>query len=197
MRTLLVATTNRGKLREITAILGDLPHDLVSLERFPAIVEPEEHGATFADNARDKARYYARASGLLTVAEDSGLAIDALAGAPGVHSARFPGATYPDKFAGLFRLMDERGAETSAAQFVCALALVDGDRVLFEATGVVEGTITRHPRGSGGFGYDPIFYHPALGCTLAEASAADKSAVSHRGSAFRELRAFLSHSRLG
>lgn len=193
MQTLLVATTNRGKLREITSLLGDLPIDLISLDRFPSLAEPEEHGATFADNARDKARFYARASGLLTVAEDSGLAIEALDGAPGVHSARFPGATYAEKFAGLFRLMDERGAATSACRFVCALALVSGDDVLFEAEGHVEGEVTRVPRGAGGFGYDPIFFYPPLSRTLAEASPEEKAAVSHRGQAFRLLRTFLEH----
>jgi XTP/dITP diphosphohydrolase len=189
--TLLVATTNAGKLREIREILSGLPIDLRSLSDVPSFDEPEEGGSTFAENARLKAIYYARATGLLTVAEDSGLEIDALDGAPGVSSARFPGGTYPEKFANLFHMMDQRGAETSTARFVCALALADGDRILFEARGTVEGRITREPRGSGGFGYDPIFYYPPLGCTLAEVSSAEKSLVSHRGRAFHQLRAFL------
>jgi XTP/dITP diphosphohydrolase len=191
MGPLLIATTNPGKLREIRRLLADLPVPLCSLADTPAINEPDEHGATFAANARDKARYYAWATGLMTVADDSGLEIAALDGAPGVHSARFPGDSYREKFHELFRLMDERGARESAARFVCAVALARGDEILFETEGIVEGTITREPRGTGGFGYDPIFFYPPLGRTLAELSEREKSAVSHRGRAFRALRDFL------
>jgi len=187
---LLVATTNTGKLREIRDILAGLDVELRSLADLPAIVEPEEHGATFAENARLKARYYAEVTGLLAVADDSGLEVDAIDGAPGVQSARFPGETYADKFANLFRMLDERGVETSAARFVCALAVADPLRVVFEARGVVEGCITREPRGSGGFGYDPIFFYPPFGKTLAEVEADDKARVSHRGQAFRQLREY-------
>jgi XTP/dITP diphosphohydrolase len=188
---LLVATTNAGKLREIRRILADLPYEVVSLAEIPAIDEHEEAGATFEAIARDKALYYARASGLLTVAEDSGLEIDALGGLPGITSARFPGHTYPDKFARLFAMLDARGAATSTARFVCALALVQGDRVLFETRGTVEGEITREPRGAGGFGYDPIFFYPPFGQTLAEIDEGRKASVSHRGAAFRALAQFL------
>jgi len=188
---LLVATTNAGKLAEIARQLEGAPVALLSLADLPPIPEPEEHGATFAEIARDKARHYARASGLTTVAEDSGLEIDALDGAPGILSARFPGATYPDKFARIFSMLDERGARDSAARFVCALAVARGGEILFEAEGRVEGRITREPRGSGGFGYDPILYYPPYGRTLAEVSAEEKAAVSHRGQAFRALRAWL------
>ncbi len=190
-RVLLVATTNAGKLREIRDVLTGVDLDLRSLADVAPIDEPEEHGATFAENARAKALYYAEATGLPAVADDSGLEVDAIGGAPGVQSARFPGETYPEKFATLFRMLDERGVETSAARFVCALALADAGRVVFEARGVVEGRITREPRGSGGFGYDPIFYYPPFDKTLAEVSAADKTRVSHRGTAFARLRAFL------
>jgi XTP/dITP diphosphohydrolase len=188
---LLVATTNAGKLREIESILGGLDLELVSLSAFPGLPEPEETGTTFEENARQKAAAYAAATALIVVAEDSGLEIDALDGAPGVESARFPGATYPDKFARLFRMLDERGVASSTARFVCALAVVRDAEVLFEARGVVEGRIAREPRGSGGFGYDPIFFYPPYGCTLAEVDAARKAAVSHRGQAFRRLRAFI------
>jgi XTP/dITP diphosphohydrolase len=191
IRDLLVATTNTGKLAEIARQLEGTPVTLLSLADLPPIPEPEEHGATFAEIARNKACYYARASGLTTVAEDSGLEIDALDGAPGILSARFPGATYPDKFARIFAMLDERGAEDSPARFVCALAVARGSEVLFEAEGRVEGRITREPRGSGGFGYDPILYYPPYGRTLAEVSAEEKAAVSHRGQAFRALRAWL------
>ncbi len=190
MTSLLVATTNTGKLREIRGILAGLPLDLLSLEALPRLPEPAEDGLTFAENARIKAHYYARCTGLLTVAEDSGLEIDALDGAPGIHSARFPGDTYPDKFARLFQMMDARQAATSPARFACALALVQADRVLFEAFASVEGIIAREPKGTGGFGYDPILFYPPFGRTLAELSEEQKAVVSHRGQAFRALRAY-------
>ncbi|MCL4846249.1 MAG: RdgB/HAM1 family non-canonical purine NTP pyrophosphatase [Acidobacteria bacterium] len=188
---LLVATTNTGKFDEIAALLAGVRLAIVSLASAPAVPEPDETGATFEENARQKATYYARATGWLTVAEDSGLEIDALDGEPGVRSARFPGGTYPEKFENIFRRLDERGHRDSPARFVCALALARGNQVLFEVRGVVEGLITREPRGTGGFGYDPIFFYPPLGRTLAEVEAGDKHAVSHRGHAFRALRAFL------
>jgi len=191
IRDLLVATTNPGKLAEISRVLEGAPVRLLSLADLPPIPEPEEHGATFAENARDKGRHYARASGRTTVAEDSGLEIDALDGAPGVLSARFPGATYPERFARLFAMLDQRGMQDSPARFVCALAVARGGEVVFEAEGRVEGRITREPRGAGGFGYDPILYYPPYGRTLAEVSAEEKAAVSHRGQAFRALRAWL------
>jgi XTP/dITP diphosphohydrolase len=188
-RPLLVATTNPGKRREITNLLAPARLQLLSLEAWPGVAEPDEKGTTFEENARDKARYYAAATGQLTVAEDSGLEIDALDGAPGVVSARFPGETYSDKFALIFRMLDERGATNLTARFVCALAVADGPRIVFEARGTVEGHLVREPRGQGGFGYDPIFFYPPFGCTLAEASAERKSSVSHRGKAFRALAA--------
>lgn len=191
MLTLLVATTNVGKLEEIQRVLASLPMDLVSLETFASVDAPAESGETFAENAREKARHYARASGLLTVAEDSGLVIDALDGAPGVFSKRVPGDTYPQKFQRLFDMLDARGAGDSTARFVCAVALARHDAILYESSAAVAGVLTRTPRGAGGFGYDPIFYYPPLGRTLAELSQEEKTAVSHRGQAFRALRSFL------
>ena len=188
---LLIATTNPGKLDEIRGILGALPVTLVTLADHPPVSEPEETGSTFAENARLKARYYADATGDLTVAEDSGLEIDALEGEPGVHSARFNGESYVEKFATIQEMLAERGTNTSAARFVCALALVRSGDVIWETTGTVEGQVLLPPCGNGGFGYDPIFYYPAFGRTLAEVTAEDKAAVSHRGQAFRALRAHL------
>jgi XTP/dITP diphosphohydrolase len=203
---LLVATTNAGKLREIRELLHDVPLDVIALApEFEALPAPDETGRTFAENARLKARYYAAETGLLTVAEDSGLEIDALDGAPGVFSARYPGATYPERFRNLYAEMAARGAAGSTARFVCALALARPQAstsasaaaasaepaIVFEARGVVEGEIANPPRGEGGFGYDPIFYYPAYGQTLAEVSSADKLLVSHRGAAFRQLKVFL------
>lgn len=190
--TLLLATTNRGKLTEIVDLLDGMPFALRTLADWPDLAAPEETGTTFAENARQKALYYARRTGLATVAEDSGLEIDALGGAPGVLSARFGGETssYPEKFALIEDGLRRVGATDRTARFVCALALVDGDRVRFEARGTVEGLIVSEPRGAGGFGYDPIFFYPPFGCTLAEAGER-KSSVSHRGEAFRQLRTFL------
>jgi len=189
---LLVATTNANKVREIRQFLAGIPFDIVTLDGWPGVAAPEETGSTFEENARAKALYYAAATGELTVAEDSGLSIDALGGAPGVESARFGGVTlpYPAKFALIDAALREAGDRESTARFVCALALVRGDRVLFEARGTVEGRISPEPKGQGGFGYDPIFFYPPYRQTLAEAGDA-KAAVSHRGQAFRALRTFL------
>ena len=191
MKTLLLATTNPGKLREIRGILADVTSDLVSLEQFPGIVEPEETGVTFAANARLKALYYNRETGLPAVADDSGLVIDALGGEPGVHSARWHGDDYPTKFAVIYRRLQEQGLETSPARFVAHIAVADAGTIRFEATGVVEGRIAPEPKGTHGFGYDPIFYYPPYDSTLAEVEGPRKAAVSHRGQAFRQLAAWL------
>jgi XTP/dITP diphosphohydrolase len=190
---LLIATTNRHKIREITQLLARAPIDLVTLDGWPPLPAPEETGRTFEDNARAKAHYYARVTGELTVAEDSGLEIDALGGAPGVESARYGGvdASYPQKFVLIYDALRARGTIDSAARFVCALALASPERMLFETRGTIEGRIAPRPAGAGGFGYDPIFFYPPYGHTLAEASAEQKAAVSHRGQAFRALRRFL------
>lgn len=189
---LLVATTNQGKLAEIAEILAGVPFTLVTLADCDPVPAPDEPGPTFADNARAKALYYAAATGELTVADDSGLEIDGLGGAPGIESARFGGvdASYPEKFALIDRALRAKGAPGRAARFVCALALARGRQIRFEAEGVVEGSIASAPAGEGGFGYDPIFFYPPFSCTLAEA-AGRKSTVSHRGVAFRRLREFL------
>jgi XTP/dITP diphosphohydrolase len=193
---LLVATTNPGKLAEIRGILTGAPVELVALEQFPGVDEPEETGATFADNARLKALYYAARTGLPSVADDSGIEIDALGGAPGVHSARWHGDHYPTKFAAIHRELAARGLATSPARFVAHIAVADRGQVLFEARGAVEGAIAAEPRGTHGFGYDPIFFYPPYGCTLAEVDGAKKAAVSHRGEAFRQLAIWLRHSNL-
>ena len=191
---LVIATGNANKVREIASILDGAPVQVVALDTFPPVAEPEEHGATFAENARAKALYYAAATGAVVVAEDSGLEVDALGGAPGVHSARYGGdtaRTYEAKFALIYDQMRQRGVSTSSARFVCALAVAAPGKVVFEARGTVEGEIAPSPRGSGGFGYDPIFHYPPMGCTLAEVPAESKSEVSHRGKAFGALRRFI------
>jgi XTP/dITP diphosphohydrolase len=198
---LVLATTNAGKLREIRDVLAGLDIDVSTLADFPGLAEAEENGETFAENAREKALHYAGATRRLVVAEDSGLEIDALGGAPGVQSARFAATeapTYPEKFALIYRMLRERaGAVDSTARFVCALALAEPGRVLFEAIGTVEGCITEPPRGDGGFGYDPIFYYPPFDQTLAQVGQDRKASVSHRGQAFRALRAHLSTTSAG
>jgi len=192
MRTLVVATTNQGKLREIRELLSDLPIDVKTLSDFAPVAAPDETGSTFAENAQLKALYYAAATGVMTVAEDSGLEIDAMGGAPGVQSARYGGeeSTYPEKFALIYGALAAAGVDTSPARFVCALAVADAGSVCFEARGTIEGQIAPAPRGEGGFGYDPIFFYPPFGCTLAEVGSR-KSAVSHRGEAFRAFKAWL------
>jgi XTP/dITP diphosphohydrolase len=196
MPRLLVATTNPDKIREITLILSGAPFELVTLAGWPHLIAPEETGRTFAENARLKARYYAEATGELTVAEDSGLEIDALGGAPGVESARFGGVetSYPEKFTLIYKQLQEKGAVDASARFVCALTLASAKGILFETEGRVEGRIAREPTGAGGFGYDPIFFYPPFGQTLAEA-ADRKASVSHRGAAFRALRGYLKRRR--
>ena len=191
--TLLVATTNPGKLREIRALMSDAPVHLIGLSDIPPIAEPEETGSTFEENARLKATYYAAQSGLWTVAEDSGLVVDALGGEPGVFSARFlrPDASYGERFAEIFRRLNAQPNQSRTARFVAALASADRDHVVYETTGVVEGEIADATKGSGGFGYDPIFFYPPYGSTLAEVSEPEKIAVAHRGVAFRKFSEWL------
>jgi len=191
---LLVATTNRNKLREIRGLFEGVPIKLDGLDAFPPVDEPEETGRTFAENGRQKATYYSTRLGVVAVAEDSGLEIDGLGGEPGVYSARYGGAeaeTYPQKFALIYRQLRERHALGCPARFVCALAVADGSRIVFEARGTIDGRIADRPSGAGGFGYDPIFSYPPLGRTLAELTEAEKAVVSHRGNAFGQLREFL------
>jgi len=194
---LVVATTNPGKLREIADILKGAvtregePIQLLSLTDFPAIAEPDETGRTFAENSRLKALYYAEATGLPCAADDSGLEIAALDNAPGIHSARWQGTDYAVKFEKIYELLAERGAPRSAARFVCHVALAEPDRIVFESEGIVNGEIALEPRGTNGFGYDPIFFYPPFGCTLAELDLERKATVSHRGRAFQALRRYL------
>ena len=186
---LLIATTNRDKIREIRSLLAGVPAHLITLGDIAPVAEPAETGHTFEDNARLKALYYAKHSGSMTVAEDSGLVIDALDGEPGVKSARFlrPDATYPERFAAIFERLARHPERPRTARFVCALSVVDGNAIAFETTATVEGLITAAPIGSHGFGYDPIFYYPPYGATLAEVAEEAKLAVAHRGKAFRQL----------
>lgn len=188
--TLLVATTNHGKLREIRAALGHLPVKIVALDDFPRWPEPVEDAATFEGNARLKALHYARLSGGWALADDSGLEVDALGLAPGVRSARYAGPVRDDA-ANNSKLMEQLAgvpAERRTARFRCAIALADSQRVLATASGVVEGRIVDQPRGSNGFGYDPHFHLPEHGMTTAEMAPDQKNRISHRGQALRAIR---------
>ena len=197
MRRLLVATTNRDKVREIRSLLEGSPVDLITLNEIAPVAEPEETGTTFEENARLKARYYAAHSGMLTVAEDSGLVIDTLDGEPGVKSARFlrPDASYPERFTAIFERLAHHPERPRTARFVCAVAVVEGDAIVFQTTGTIEGSIAQIPAGNRGFGYDPIFFYPPYRATLAEVSEEDKLAVAHRGQAFRALAHWIRESR--
>lgn len=191
--TLLIATTNPGKLREISRALEGLAVEIAALANVPRLPEPEETGLTFAENALLKANYYAAHMGWPTVADDSGLAIDALSGRPGVASARYPGDTYSEKFANLYRELAAH-PRPWAARFVCSVAVVDVDHVLFTCEALVAGEIVPAPRGTQGFGYDPIFFYPPYGRTFGEVTEEEKMAVSHRGRAFAQLRHWLQTS---
>lgn len=198
---IVVATKNPGKIREIREVLSDLHVRIAGLEEFGRIDEPEEHGATFAQNARDKAMYYARATGQWCLADDSGLEVDALAGEPGVHSARYAAAELPpgsarDQIdaannAKLLRDLADVPDDDRTARFVCHLALADGERVIVETFDTFEGHMLRAPRGANGFGYDPLFYVPEKGCSSAELPPAEKNLISHRGKALRHFAGLL------
>jgi XTP/dITP diphosphohydrolase len=191
--SLLLATTNRGKIRELRRILGDQGIDVIGLGEWAS--EVEETGETFAENALLKARYYHSVSGLPTVADDSGLAVEALNGAPGIYSARYAGPDASDRERVdklLVELKDVPEARRGA-HFVCVAAIVwkGGERTF---TAEVHGQLLKEVRGSGGFGYDPIFYYPPLGRSFAELSEPEKAAVSHRGLAFGQLVQWLKQS---
>jgi len=199
---LLIATTNPNKLHEISQLLSGVSVTLHSLAELPPVVEPEETGSTFIENARLKARYYSAhlasaavpwGGSALTVAEDSGLEIDALGGEPGVRSARFLGddVSYAERFTEIYRRLERRQEAGRSARFICALVAVRDDNPVFETTGIVEGVIAPEPAGTNGFGYDPIFLFPEYGRTLAEVSDDDKLRVAHRGHAFRALAGWL------
>jgi XTP/dITP diphosphohydrolase len=182
MPTVVVATGNPGKLTEMQAHLGDLDW---SLELKPADLEVDETGSTFIANARIKASEVAKVTGKWAIADDSGLEVDALNGAPGIYSARYADTDQ----ARIARLLKElQDVHDRGAQFVCALALARPDgTIALETQGICRGTILKAAQGEGGFGYDPVFYVPELGQTFAEMSAEQKDAVSHRGVAFQHI----------
>ena len=189
-RPLLVATTNRGKLREVAEMLNDFPVSLLSLADFPPVPAPEENRETFEGNADLKALYYASACDCWTLADDSGLEVDALHGAPGVHSAYYAGEPRSDAAnnAKLIHELQGTPLERRTARFRCALVLARPGIVLLTASGIVEGVILDEPRGSNGFGYDPHFLISAVNRTAAELAPDEKNRVSHRGHALTSLK---------
>ena len=203
---LLVATRSEHKLREIRAILhGVADLDVLGLDQAGVAYDPREEELepfeTFEENALSKARYFHEQTGLVTVADDSGLCVDALGGGPGVHSKRFAPGTATGAARDeannehLLTLLADVPADGRGARYVCVVALVDGAGEPRFLRGEVEGTIAEQPSGEGGFGYDPLFFVPEFGRTFGEVSAGEKHAVSHRGRAFRALAGHLEGER--
>jgi XTP/dITP diphosphohydrolase len=191
---LLVATNNEGKVRELTALLSDLPLHLRTLSELPWIAEAEETGDTFEQNALLKARHYCSESGLWTMADDSGLAVDALGGAPGVYSARYGGRgiSYAERMTLLLEALDATGDAERRARFVCVIAVADP--LTFEVEtfeGVCEGRIAEAPRGTGGFGYDSLFIPDGFTQSFGELPSEVKQRLSHRARALAKAHRYL------
>jgi XTP/dITP diphosphohydrolase len=194
MQRIYVATSNAGKLRDFQAAASPFSIDIEPIPNFSELASVAEDAPTFESNAQKKAEFYSRHSNSEPVlADDSGLEVDALNGAPGVFSARYasnpahPNATDADNNAKLLRELESVPDGRRSARFVCAIALAERGRTLATFRGEAAGTILPSPRGSGGFGYDPLFFFPALNKTFAELTPEEKSQVSHRGQAFRKL----------
>ena len=198
-RKILVATTNIGKIAELKAML-DLDAQWLDLSYYPEIEEIEEDGETFIENACKKAIGYARATGQWTIADDSGLEVDALSGAPGVKSARYSGEKTINidgslidhrNIAKVLELLEDVPQAKRTARFFCSLALANPEQILIETEGTLEGLITKKEIGNNGFGYDPIFFVPHLNKTVAQLTSEEKNAISHRGNAIRKLKPML------
>jgi len=188
---LLIASNNAGKVREYGQIFAELPFEVTYLEQEGISLDPAETGQTFAENAIIKAQAFAQAGGLLTLADDSGLEVDALNGEPGVYSARY-GQTAKDDHAGRYRIVLDKLAalkltdQARTARFRCVIAIATPAGRIELAEGAVEGLIAQQPAGSFGFGYDPIFYLPEFAKTMAQLEPAAKNKISHRGRAARQ-----------
>jgi XTP/dITP diphosphohydrolase len=192
-RRLVLATANPAKGRELAALLGDVPYRIQGLAEFPGIVLPPEGDASYAENALGKARAVTAATGLPALADDSGIEVDALGGQPGVLSARYggEGLTDPERNALVLRELAGVPPERRTARYRAVVAVTAPDGREATVEGTVEGILLEAPRGTGGFGYDPLFYYPPLGATFAEIPAAAKHAVSHRGRAMAGAREVL------
>jgi XTP/dITP diphosphohydrolase len=191
--SLQVATSNPGKLREYRELAGDQPIQLESVPGIATLPEFDESAPTFAENSAGKALYYSRFSSELVIADDSGLVVPALGGAPGVHSARYAGsnATDADRVAKLLAEMRGKRGSERQARFICVQTLAQAGRAIAVFSDSVEGVLAEEPRGTAGFGYDPIFYFDKLRKTYAEISRQEKNEYSHRGRTFRKLLQFL------
>ncbi|UCE42088.1 MAG: RdgB/HAM1 family non-canonical purine NTP pyrophosphatase [Candidatus Aminicenantes bacterium] len=189
---LLLATTNQGKIKELEARLQDLPLDIFSLKDLHMTQIFPEEGKTFLENARGKSLYYSRYWKNLTLAEDSGITIDYLNGAPGVYSSRFagPNATDEDNLQKVLRLLDRIPLEKRKARFISCMVLSRSGQIITEIQEHADGIITLEKKGQEGFGYDPIFFYPPLGKTFAELSPNEKNTVSHRGRVLEKLYTF-------
>lgn len=184
----VLASANQGKLREYREMAKGSVIQVELLPNFADLAPFDEAAPTFAENAAGKALHYCRFTGELVLADDSGLVVPALGGAPGVHSARYAGsgATDADRYRKLLREMESRVGEERRARFVCVIAVARRGRALLVVSDRAQGVLTAEPRGQGGFGYDPIFFFPELGRTYAELTAGEKNTYSHRGKAFRK-----------
>ena len=194
MRSLLLGTRNLGKIKEITSILGDAGWSFSSLREFPNVAVAEENGTTYSENAIAKARFYAQATSLLALADDSGLEVEALGGAPGVFSARYAGdnASDADRRILLLSDLDKKETANRRARFVAVVAIVDpAGAVLNISEGFCEGAINFAPRGDGGFGYDPLFVPDGYTQTFAELPESVKNVISHRARALMSAKLFL------
>lgn len=196
MTRLVVATRNPGKVAEVAEILADLPVEIVSLADYPDAPEVEETGCTFLENATMKAQAIARHTGELTLADDSGLEVDALDGAPGVFSSRFA-PTDAERNARVLTMMENVPDCERAARFRCAIAIARPSGEVQTCEDSVEGIVAREQRGEFGFGYDPIFFIPLLGKHMAELTPVEKNAISHRGKALRAAKRILTFSTRG
>jgi XTP/dITP diphosphohydrolase len=193
IKELVLATRNPDKARELTSLLADSGVTIRTLAEFPLAPEVEEEGETCEANAIKKAEVIAQFTGLPAVADDTGLEVDALGGRPGVHAARFAGehATYEDNWRKLLRELEKVPRPKRRARFITVAALAAPPHPVRIAKGVLEGVISEDPAGTKGFGYDPVFYVPDLGKTLAELSPEEKNRISHRARAFAEMREIL------
>jgi XTP/dITP diphosphohydrolase len=190
MEQLIIATHNPGKTREIREILAGLPLACLSLKEFGIVKDIEETGTTYEANALLKARFAAQTTGLLSLGDDSGLEVAALGGRPGLHTARYA-PTNPERWAKLLGELKDVPWEGRAARFVCVIALVSPGGQTQVVEGTCDGIIGLEPKGEGGFGYDPLFYMPEFGCTMAELSDEVKNQISHRGRAVLKAREVL------
>ncbi len=199
MRQIYACSSNAGKLREFALVASQLGSDAMTLASLPGLKDispPDETGETFEENAAAKAEYYSGFTSEIVLADDSGIEVDALGGAPGVYSARYATPHLPDRQAqdaanNLLLLQNMQDKSDRTARFVCAIALAQQGKVLHVVRGTVEGQLLRAPRGANGFGYDPLFFYPPFECSFAELDGPRKFGVSHRGAALRQVVAWL------